>query len=139
MLITFPVSIPNTIFQEFFFSINLIEWNNTDINIRNSESYATFKKSILRFIRPSENPIFNCHNLSGINLITRLRLDFSHFGELKFRHNSQDTLNSICSCGENIETTTHYNCSNYLNESMTLDKKHNKRHKYFKFYHSIYI
>ena len=34
----------------------------------------------------------------------------------------QDTLNPICSCGENIETTTHYllHCSNYLNERMTL-------------------
>ena len=75
MLITLPVSIPNTIFQEFFFPSTLIEWNNLDINIRNSESYVTFKKSILRFIRPSENPIFNCHNPSGIKLITRLRLD----------------------------------------------------------------
>ena len=28
----------------------------------------------------------------------------------------------ICSCGENMETTTHYllQCSNYLNERMTL-------------------
>ena len=34
----------------------------------------------------------------------------------------QDTLNPICSCGENIETTTHHflYCSNYLNERMTL-------------------
>ena len=54
----------------------LIEWNNLDINIRNSESFATFKKSILRFIRPSENPIFNCYNPSGIELITRLRVGF---------------------------------------------------------------
>ena len=46
----------------------------------------------------------------------------SHLREYKFRHNFQDTLNSICSCGQNIETTTHYllHCSNYLNERMTL-------------------
>ena len=81
----------------------LIEWNNLDINIRNSESYTTFKKSILRFIRPSENPIFNCHNPSRIKLITRLRLGLSHLREHKFRHNFQDKLNSICSCGESIE------------------------------------
>ena len=76
----------------------------------------------MRFIRPSENPIFNCHNPSGIKLITRLRLGLSHLREHKFRHNFQDTLNPICSCGENIETTTHYllHCSNYLNERMTL-------------------
>ena len=76
----------------------------------------------MRFIRSSGNPIFNCHNPSGIKLITTLRLGLSHLREHKFRHNFQDTLNPICSCGENIETTTHYllHCSNYLNERMTL-------------------
>ena len=153
-------------FRNSFFPSTLIEWNNLDINIRNSESYAIFKKSILRFIRPSENPIFNCHNSSGIKLITRLRLDFSHLREHKFKHNFQDTLNPICSCVENIETTTHYllHCPNYLNERMTLwnnlqntdenilenilseilpfgDSSFNdtKKHKYFKCYHSIYV
>ena len=109
-------------FRNSFFPSTLIEWNNLDINVRNSESYAIFKKSILRFIRPSENPIFNCHNSGGIKLINRLRLGFNHLREHKFRHNFQDTLNLICSCGENIETTTHYllHCPNYLNERMTL-------------------
>ena len=112
----------HSFFRNSFFPSILIEWNNLDINIRNSESYAIFKKSILRFIRPSENPIFNCHNSGGIKLITRLRLGFSHLREHKFIHNFQDTLNPICSCGENIETTTHnlLHCPNYLNERMTL-------------------
>ena len=109
-------------FRNSIFPSTLIERNNLDINITNSESYAIFKKSVLRFIRPSENPIFSCHNSSGIKLITRLRLGFSHLREHKFRHNFQDTLNPICSCGENIETTTHYllHCPNYLNERTTL-------------------
>ena len=89
-------------FMNSFFPSTLIEWSNLDINIRNSESYAIFKKSILRFIRPSENPISIL-----IKLINRLRLGFSHLREHKFRHNFQDTLNPICSCGENIDTTTH--------------------------------
>ena len=52
-------------------------------------------------------------------------MGLSHLREHKFRHNFQDTLNPICSCGENIETTTHYllHCSNYLNERMTLLSK----------------
>ena len=109
-------------FRNSFFPSTLIEWNNLDINIRNYESYATFKKSILRFIRPSENPIFNCHNPSRIKLITRLKLGLSHLGKHKFRHDFQETLNPICSCGQNIETTTHYllHCSNYLNGRMKL-------------------
>ena len=166
---TFPISIPNNFFGNSFFPSTLIEWNDLDINIRNSESYATFKKNILRFIRPSENPILNYHNPSGIKLITRLRLGFSHLREHKLSHNFQDTLNPICSCGENIETTTHYllHCSNYLNERIAfltnvqnvegtiLDRNYSrlseifhfgdssfnytKKHKYFKFYHSIHI
>ena len=106
-------------FRNSFFPSTLIEWNNLNINIRNSES---FKESILRFIRPSENPIFNWHNSGGIKLITRLSLGFSHLREHKFRRNFQDTLHPICSCEENIETTTHYlfHYPNYLNERMTL-------------------
>ena len=42
----------------------------------------------------------------------------SHLREHKFRHNFQDILNPTCSCGENIETTTHFLL--YLNERMTL-------------------
>ena len=99
MLITFSVSVQNTIFSEIFFPSTLIK----DSNIRNSESYAKFKKSILRFIGPSKNPIFNYHN--PIRIITRLRLGLSHLCEPKFRHHFQDTLNPICSCREKIETT----------------------------------
>ena len=49
-------------------------------------------------------------------------MGLSHLREHKFRHNFQDTLNPICSCEENIETTSHYllNCFNHLNERITL-------------------
>ena len=109
MLITFPVSILNITFSGFFFPSTLNEWNNLDINARNSESYVTFERSILRFIRSSENSTINCHNPSGriTKLITRLRMGFSHLREHKFKHNFQDKLNRICSCEENIKTTTH--------------------------------
>ena len=96
----------NNCFWNSYFPSTSIEWNNLDINIRSSESYATFRKSILRFIRPSENQIFNFHNPNGIKLITRLRLGNSHLRGHKFRHHFQDTLNPLCSCGENIESTT---------------------------------
>ena len=79
------------------------------------------------FIRPSENPIFNCHNPRGINLITILRLVFSHLLDHKFRQNFQDTLNPIRSCRENVETATRYllHCFNYLNKIMTLNNPQN--------------
>ena len=88
------------------------------MKIRNSETFSVFKKSISKFIRPFSNSIFNCHSPNRIKLITRLRLGLSHLREHKFRHNFQDTLNPICSCGDDIETTIHY--PNYLDERRTL-------------------
>ena len=41
-------------------------------------------------------------------MLTRLRLDFSHFRVYKFRHSFEDTLNPLCSCSIEGETTTHY-------------------------------
>ena len=83
------------------------------------------KKSVLKFIRPSSNSIFNCHSFNVIKLITKLRLGFSHFLEKNLMHNFQNTLNLICSCGDDIETTAHYllYCANYLDERRTLSKK----------------
>ena len=81
-----------------------------------------FKKSILKFIRPYSRSIFNCHIPNGIKLITKLRLGLSYLREHKFRHNFQNTLNLICSCGYDIVTKIHYllHCSDYLDERRTL-------------------
>ena len=35
-------------------------------------------------------------------------MDFSHLNEHKFRHNFNDTINPMCSCGKEPETTLHY-------------------------------
>ena len=41
-------------------------------------------------------------------MITRLRLDFSHLREHKFKHNFGDALNPLCSCSIEAESTSHY-------------------------------
>ena len=55
-------------------------------------------------------------------MLTRLRLGLSLIREHKFQHNFQDTLNPICNCGEDIESSCHYllHCSLYTNESLAL-------------------
>ena len=105
-----------------FFPSTVIEQNNLDSKIRNSKTFSAFKKSILKFIKPSSNSIFNCHSSKGIRLITRLRLGLSHLRKHKFRHKFQDTPNPICICRDEIETTIHYllHCPNYLDERRTL-------------------
>ena len=49
-------------FTNSFFPSTVIEWNNLDVKIRYSKTFSAFKKSILTFIRPSSNSIFNCHS-----------------------------------------------------------------------------
>ena len=76
--------------------------------IRSIEPSKQFKKTILDFIRPKENSIYAIHDISGLKLLTRLRLNFSYLNEHKFRHNFIDTINPMCSCGFEPETTNHY-------------------------------
>ena len=117
----FPSLVVNIIFLLILF-FHQLSLNNLDLKIRNSKTFSAFQKSILKFIRPSSNSIFNCDSPKGIKLITRLRLGLSHLREHKFRHNFQDTLNPICSCGDDIETAIHYllHCPNYLNDRRSL-------------------
>ena len=83
-----------------FFPWTVIEWNDLDLNIRNSETFSAFKKSILKFIRP------------------RIKLGLSHLrtnlGKI-FR-----IFNSICHRDYYLLPI---NCPNYLDERATiLDK-----------------
>ena len=66
--------------------------------------------------------IYNCHNPRGICLITRLRLGLSHLRKHKLKHGFQDTLNPLCSCGNDVESTEHFlfHCPQFVNERRTL-------------------
>ena len=41
-------------------------------------------------------------------MLTGLRLGFSHLREHQFRHDFKGTLNPLCPCSTEAETTTHY-------------------------------
>ena len=76
-------------------------------------------------MRPTANSIFACHNRIGVKLLTKVRLGLSHLREHKFKHSFQDTLNPLCSCGKEVETTFHFllSCPNYSDERLTLLSK----------------
>ena len=95
-------------FKNSFFPCVIREWNKLNPEIRRSGSYNIFRKSLLNFIRPSAGKVFNINDTIGIKLITRLCLGFSHLREHKFKHNFQDTLNLLCSCSIEVESTSHY-------------------------------
>ena len=92
--------------KNYFFPAVINKWNNLDISIRNSSSCHIFKNSILKFIRPEPNRISSTQNFEGSKLLIRMRL--GHLADHKFRHNFQDCLNSICSCGQEIKSTSHF-------------------------------
>ena len=102
------LSFKHNFLKNTFFPSTILEWNKLDPSLRNSASYNVFKNSILKFIRPSPDKIFQCHNPKEIKLVTRLRLGQSHLREHKIKHSFQDTLNPLCSCGLDIETTSYY-------------------------------
>ena len=76
--------------------------------VRNSENVGNFENNILKLIRLKPNSFFNCCDLKGIRLITRLRLELSHLREHKFKYNFQNCLNPLCSGGSSIESTFHF-------------------------------
>ena len=113
--------VKHNFFQNSFFLSMVIEWNKLDLNIRNSESLSIFKKSLLKFIRLSGSSVFNCHNPRGIELLTRLRLSLRYCREHKLKLGFQESLNPICSCGNDIETSAHFllHSPHYSNERST--------------------
>ena len=101
--------------ENSFFPYCIKEWNKLNDKIRNIKSINKFKVTILNFIRPKGNSVFDIHDTNGIKLLTRLRLNFSHLNEHKFRHNFNDMVDPMCTCGLEPEATLHYllRCSIY--------------------------
>ena len=89
---------------------------------KSAQGFENFKNTILKFLRPSPNSVFKCHNPQGIKFLARLRLGLSHFREPKFKHSFQDLLNPLCKCGFDVESTSHFllHCPIYNNERSSL-------------------
>ena len=98
------------------------EWNRLHIDIRESDSISIFKNRILSFIKPLPNKVSSSHNPQGLKLLTRLQIGLSHLRYRKFKHNSLDTINPLCSCGADVETTFRFflHCSNIMEGRNTL-------------------
>ena len=97
-------------------------WNRLSTEIHNSTSCQEFRKSLLSFIKPTSSSLFSIHHPVGIKLLVTLRLGFTHLREHKFRHNFHDTLNPLCSCSLEPETTSRYLlcCHNFSSARLAL-------------------
>ena len=95
-------------FESSFFPHCAKEWGNLSDELINIDSIKTFKLSIFNFVKPRENVVFAVHDINGLKLLTRLRLNFSNLNKHKFRQNFNDTINPMCLCGKEPETALHY-------------------------------
>ena len=93
-------------FKNTFFPYCINEWKNLTVEIRISKSVSAFKKLIK--CEKKENSLFSIYDPLGVKLLTRLRLQFSHLNEHKFRHGFEDTINTMCACRSEVETTEHF-------------------------------
>ena len=87
-------------------------------------------KRLLEFTKRSPISIFDIQNPYRIKLLARLLVCFSQLNEHKIKHGFTDTINSICICGGDIESTIHFflNCSQFNELRQTLfDNTHEPR------------
>ena len=96
---------------------------------KTNEQNIFFKKIIVT--ENKENPcfsFFSVYNPYGVKLLTRLRLQFSHLKEHKFRHGCGDTVSPMCGCNAEIEDTEHFllRCHFYSIQRLELFNNINK-------------
>ena len=95
-------------FKNAFFPYCINEWNNLTVEIRNSKSVSAFKKLIN--CEKKRKSLFSIYDTLGVKILTHLRLQFSHLNEHKSRHGFEDTINAMCACGSEVETTEIFSC-----------------------------
>ena len=95
------------VFKYSFFPYAVSEWNKLEVQISKTKSLLSFKNVILKLGWPVPNSYFRIHNRVGLKLLTRLRVGISNLNEHKFKRNFSICINPLCSCGLQVESTTH--------------------------------
>ena len=94
-------------FSNTYFQNSINEWNSLDVSIRNCETVSQFKTKLINLVRPPKKSTFKIHDINGIKLLTRLRVEFSDLRSHRFRHNF-NCASPLCLCQTGIEDNEHY-------------------------------
>ena len=73
-------------YSNSFYLYCIKAWNNLDPTIRNLPNISQFKNALQQLIRPKKRHLFGISDRVGVNLLTRLRVDFSDLKLQKFNH-----------------------------------------------------
>ena len=85
----------SNVYKYSFFPYTILEWNKLDKNIQQSKTIKAFRNCLLKIGRPTAKPVYNIHNLTGLKLLTRLRLGLSCLNEHRFNDNFRDCVNPL--------------------------------------------
>ena len=66
-------------FRNSIFPSTITEWNKLDRDIRNSDSLNVFKLSLLKFVRPVANSVFDINNPHGLKFANKIAFRFEPF------------------------------------------------------------
>ena len=110
------------VFSDSFFPTAIKEFNKFSNQVTHHLSFQSFRKLLLKSIRPVPNSLFDACDPLGIKLLTRLRVGLSHLREQKFRHGFNDTIDPLCPCNMEIESVSHFflRCLNFNNIRLDL-------------------
>ena len=62
----------------------------------------------MKFLPLQKRSLFSIHDLTGVKLLTRVRVKFIHLNEHKFRSNFKNTVVPMGDCGTETDTTEHF-------------------------------
>ena len=110
------------IFSDSFFPSAIKEFNKLDFQISHNSSFQSFRKFLVKSIRPVPNSLFDANDPLGVKLLTRLRVGLSHLKDQKFRHGFNDTIDPLCPCNMESESVSHFflRCLHYTNLRLDL-------------------
>ena len=79
-------------------------------------------RNSLYFVRPWSNNVFNTNNTFGLKLHVHLRIGFSHLKKDKLKHDFQDSVNPLCICESDIESTVYFfpHCPSFKTQGQIL-------------------
>ena len=97
------------------------EWNRLDISVQSSPTISEFKKRLIQIVKPVKRSIFNFHDLYGVKLLARLRVEFSDLRSHRYNHNFHCSEPS-CSCQTGVEDNEHFllHCPRFSTQRKTL-------------------
>ena len=97
----------NTQYKKSFYPQTIDDWNDLNLNIRNSPSISSFKKCLSKLAGSKPNPLFLLNSSTASIIHTRIRLGLSGLSSQRCDYNHINDPKCV-SCGGFREDPLHY-------------------------------